>query len=210
VRWDFGHCGHYWPIVPAPDGRWWWLWRNWWNEDWQGKPKYSEETCPSATLGSISFLPSLVQNQCSINFIEHIITREDVNNYSTWNDNFEMDLRSSRRWVWRHLLRCDSAQSGTRLPHRKSTGTCVKPSSIWRSNDRYFQLELPVAADRIVINWLQQKLILLQPFWFFTVSTVLERQQQSYYHVFGRVRMKNMTGSKSDDWIYWHFGYNFS
>jgi hypothetical protein len=22
-------CGHYWPIVPAPDDRWWWLWRNW-------------------------------------------------------------------------------------------------------------------------------------------------------------------------------------
>jgi hypothetical protein len=22
------YCGHYWPIVPAPDDRWWWLWRN--------------------------------------------------------------------------------------------------------------------------------------------------------------------------------------
>jgi hypothetical protein len=52
VRWDFGYCGHYWPVVPAPDDRWWWLWRNWWNEDWQGKPKYSEETCPSATLST--------------------------------------------------------------------------------------------------------------------------------------------------------------
>jgi hypothetical protein len=50
MRWDFGYCGHYWPIVPAPDDRWWWLWRNWWNKDWQGKPKYSEKTCPSATL----------------------------------------------------------------------------------------------------------------------------------------------------------------
>jgi hypothetical protein len=39
-------------IVPAPDDRWWWLWRNWWNEDWQGKPKYSENTCPSATLST--------------------------------------------------------------------------------------------------------------------------------------------------------------
>jgi hypothetical protein len=28
------------------------LWRNWWNEDWQGKPKYSEKTCPSATLST--------------------------------------------------------------------------------------------------------------------------------------------------------------
>jgi hypothetical protein len=38
-----------WPIVPAPgdcgDG-------DWWNEDWQGKPKYSEKTCLSATLST--------------------------------------------------------------------------------------------------------------------------------------------------------------
>jgi hypothetical protein len=52
VRWDFGYCGHYWPIVPAPDDRWGWLWRNWWNKDWQGKPKYSEKTYPSATLST--------------------------------------------------------------------------------------------------------------------------------------------------------------
>jgi hypothetical protein len=26
------YCGHYWPIVPAPDDRWAWLWSNWWNE----------------------------------------------------------------------------------------------------------------------------------------------------------------------------------
>jgi hypothetical protein len=49
---DFCYCGHYWPIVPAPDDRWWWLWRNWWNEDWQGKPKYSEKTYPRATLST--------------------------------------------------------------------------------------------------------------------------------------------------------------
>jgi hypothetical protein len=50
--WDFGFCGHYWPIVPAPDYRWWWLWRNWWNEDWQGKAKYSEKTWLGATLST--------------------------------------------------------------------------------------------------------------------------------------------------------------
>jgi hypothetical protein len=43
--WYVGHC---WPIVLAPDDRWWWLWSSWWNEDWQRKPKYSEKTCPSA------------------------------------------------------------------------------------------------------------------------------------------------------------------
>jgi hypothetical protein len=46
------YCGHYWHIVPAPDDRWWSLWSNWWNEDWQGKPKYWEKTCPSATLST--------------------------------------------------------------------------------------------------------------------------------------------------------------
>jgi hypothetical protein len=25
---------------------WLWWWRTWWNEDWQGKPKYTEKTCP--------------------------------------------------------------------------------------------------------------------------------------------------------------------
>jgi hypothetical protein len=28
------------------------LWSNWWNEDWQGKPKYSEKTCPSTILST--------------------------------------------------------------------------------------------------------------------------------------------------------------
>jgi hypothetical protein len=40
--WYVGQC---WPIVPAPDDRWW-------NDDWQGKPKYSEKICPSATLST--------------------------------------------------------------------------------------------------------------------------------------------------------------
>jgi hypothetical protein len=40
-----------WPIVPALRGRWW-VWSTQWNENWQGKPKYSEKTCPSATLST--------------------------------------------------------------------------------------------------------------------------------------------------------------
>jgi hypothetical protein len=31
---------------------WLWGWRISWNEDWQGKPKYSEKTCPNATLST--------------------------------------------------------------------------------------------------------------------------------------------------------------
>jgi hypothetical protein len=41
------HVGHWMANCTCP--RWLWWWRNWWNEDWQGKPKYSEKTCPSAT-----------------------------------------------------------------------------------------------------------------------------------------------------------------
>jgi hypothetical protein len=29
------------------------FWNNWWNENWQGKPKYSEKTYPSAILSTI-------------------------------------------------------------------------------------------------------------------------------------------------------------
>jgi hypothetical protein len=31
---------------------WLWGWRIWWNEDWQGKPKCSEKTCPSSALST--------------------------------------------------------------------------------------------------------------------------------------------------------------
>jgi hypothetical protein len=42
------------PIVPAPDDKWLWLWSNWWNEDWQGKLKYSEKTRPNAIVSTIN------------------------------------------------------------------------------------------------------------------------------------------------------------
>jgi hypothetical protein len=40
-----------WPIVSAPDDRWW-VSRSWWNEEWQGKPMWSVKPCPSATLST--------------------------------------------------------------------------------------------------------------------------------------------------------------
>jgi hypothetical protein len=46
-----GSAATVWPTVPAPDDRWW-LWSNRWNANWQGKPKYCEKTCPSATLST--------------------------------------------------------------------------------------------------------------------------------------------------------------
>jgi hypothetical protein len=39
------------PIVPALDDRWW-MWSSRWNENWQGKPKYLEKTCPNASLST--------------------------------------------------------------------------------------------------------------------------------------------------------------
>jgi hypothetical protein len=39
-----------WPIVACPGWLWWWI--IWWTEDWQGKPKYSEETHRSTTLST--------------------------------------------------------------------------------------------------------------------------------------------------------------
>jgi hypothetical protein len=44
------HVGHWMAYCTCPGWLWWW--RIWWNEDWQGKPKYSEKTCPSATLST--------------------------------------------------------------------------------------------------------------------------------------------------------------
>jgi hypothetical protein len=40
-----------WPIVPAPDARW--VWRIWWNENRQGKLKYSIKICPRTTSSTI-------------------------------------------------------------------------------------------------------------------------------------------------------------
>jgi hypothetical protein len=45
-----GHVGHWMACCTYPGWLWWW--RILWNEDWQGKPKYSEKTCPSATLST--------------------------------------------------------------------------------------------------------------------------------------------------------------
>jgi hypothetical protein len=41
------HVGHWMAYCIWPGWLWWW--RIWWNEGWQGKPRYSEKTCPSAT-----------------------------------------------------------------------------------------------------------------------------------------------------------------
>jgi hypothetical protein len=55
VGWDLSPLGTSatnWPTVPGPDDRR--AWSSWWNENWQGTPKYSEKTCPNATLSTIN------------------------------------------------------------------------------------------------------------------------------------------------------------
>jgi hypothetical protein len=49
---DLVHSAHR-PLLAYCTCPGWLRWRRiWWNEDWQGKPKYSEKTCPSATLST--------------------------------------------------------------------------------------------------------------------------------------------------------------
>jgi hypothetical protein len=52
VRQSTWYCGYCLAYCPSPDDRWWWLWSNRWNENWQGKPKYSEKTCPNANVST--------------------------------------------------------------------------------------------------------------------------------------------------------------
>jgi hypothetical protein len=44
------HCGH--QYAYCANHGWLWWWRNWCNDDWQGKPNYSKKTSPSATLSN--------------------------------------------------------------------------------------------------------------------------------------------------------------
>jgi hypothetical protein len=41
------YCGHFWPLVPAPDDMWGWLWSNWWNEDWQENRSTRRKPAPA-------------------------------------------------------------------------------------------------------------------------------------------------------------------
>jgi hypothetical protein len=55
LGWDRVHLV-LWPLLAycTSPRWWWWLWRNLWNENWQGKQKNSEKTCPSATLSTMT------------------------------------------------------------------------------------------------------------------------------------------------------------
>jgi hypothetical protein len=47
---SLGMSATIWHIIPVTDDRWWLVWSNRWNENWQEKSKYSEKTYPIATF----------------------------------------------------------------------------------------------------------------------------------------------------------------
>jgi hypothetical protein len=54
VVWDWVHLVLR-PLLAcctSPYDRWWWLWSNWWTEDWWAKPNYSRKTCTSPSLST--------------------------------------------------------------------------------------------------------------------------------------------------------------
>jgi hypothetical protein len=108
-----------WHIVTAPDDRWW-MWSSRWNENWQGKPKYSENTCPSATLSTTNpTWPDLGSNQ---RLIAWAMAQPQVN---------------YKNLTWRQstsLLRIFlNAKSSERLFGTKSVRSVQHSLQIWRS-----------------------------------------------------------------------------
>jgi hypothetical protein len=103
MRWDWVHLVL--QPLPAPDDRWWWLWSNCWNEDWQGKPKYSEKTCPNATLSTTnSTWPDLVLNSgcCSGKPVTNSLTYCATSGYEVLTPLWK--VRSSGLWHHSSIL----------------------------------------------------------------------------------------------------------
>jgi hypothetical protein len=82
-----------WPVVPTQDDRWWWMWSSLWNNNWQGKPKYSEKTYPSFTLsGTNPTWPDLGSNPGAAYLlpyviVEHSMVRQcEIPLFSPWNE----------------------------------------------------------------------------------------------------------------------------
>jgi hypothetical protein len=141
-----------WVIVPAPDDRWWWVWSSWCNENWQGKPKYSEKTCPSATLSTTepTWLDlGLNRGYCS---------GKPANNCLSYGMAFLIKLRNINHGL--HLLTCTvppSHKSECCLLQKK-TGTLRKEA--WNLSDGSVtfsiaqnKVTLVSAWSLICINW---------------------------------------------------------
>jgi hypothetical protein len=102
-----GTSANIWSIVSAPDDRLW-VWSSRWNENWQGKPKYSEKTCPSATLSTTNPIwPDLGSNPATnrlsygtalIIKYESKIHECNVLHSNTWEYDIYNSCTSALRW----------------------------------------------------------------------------------------------------------------
>jgi hypothetical protein len=95
---------------------WLWGWRNWWNDDWQGKPKYSEETCASATLSNTNLTwPDWALTRAAAvgNYICYFLCEEHLEHIKTFSQIFRLILwtKSSYKfspcpYIISHVLPC--------------------------------------------------------------------------------------------------------
>jgi hypothetical protein len=83
-------------LLTTPDEKWWWLWSNWCNEDWQRKPKYSQINCPSATLSTTN-PTSPVPLSCDSVWWE-ILTASWNKPPQNWNNSFYLPQAMSTQW----------------------------------------------------------------------------------------------------------------
>jgi hypothetical protein len=115
-----------WPIVPAPDDRWW-VRSSRWNENWKGKPKYSEKTCPSATLSTTNpTWPDLRSNP----------GRRDTVGYKN-NSCTHITLRL--RKIWYHAMQLQDVHS--------LNGICDSQPKILRLRRRFWY------SGQIMLQW---------------------------------------------------------
>jgi hypothetical protein len=76
-----GHVGHQLACCTYPG--WLWGWRIWWNDDWQGKPKYSEKTCPRATSSTTNpTWPDRARTRAAT-VHEYLISMSNMHNYAS-------------------------------------------------------------------------------------------------------------------------------
>jgi hypothetical protein len=80
-----------WPIVPASDDRWWWVWGICWNENLREKPQYSEKTCPSANLFTTNFTwhdlgsnPGCLSVKLATNCLSYCIANPQIDGERVW------------------------------------------------------------------------------------------------------------------------------
>jgi hypothetical protein len=97
-----------WPSVPD---RWWWLWSNRWNVNWQGKPKYSGKTCPRATLSTTNSTwpdPGSNPGHCSGKLVTNRLSYGIAQGHTLLKISSPGTLLYGNRWLPRHPCKYDT------------------------------------------------------------------------------------------------------